>query len=56
MLRKLARWGAVPVPRGAAPSAVKEAGGWSSYDMLERYSRKVAGEVAVEEIKRVNAH
>jgi hypothetical protein len=39
-----------------AQPAVKAAGGWRTYDMLDRYSRKVAGEVAVEEIRRVNAH
>lgn len=51
-----ATWACNQLRRGAAPSAVKEAGGWASYDMLDRYSRKVRGEVAVEEIRRVNAH
>jgi integrase len=49
-----ATWACNQLRRGAAPSAVKEAGGWSSYEMVDRYSRKVRGEVALEEIRRVN--
>jgi hypothetical protein len=47
-------WAIRQLERGAKPSSVKAAGGWSSYEMLDRYSRKAAGALAVEDIRRVN--
>jgi integrase len=50
-----ATWACNQLRQGASPSAVKELGGWSTFQMVERYSRKVRGEVAIAEIKRVNS-
>jgi len=47
-------WAIRQLQAGAKPSSVKAAGGWSSYEMLDRYSRKASNTLAIEDIRRVN--
>ncbi len=36
-------WAINQLQRGVSPSSVKNAGGWSSFEMLDRHSRKAIG-------------